>query len=190
MPYPSKLTPSQSALLVVDVQEKLMPKIRGADALIRNMAFLIDAAKLAGVWATGTEQYPKGLGATVSELAGRLPARPEKLSFSCCGVPGLVEGYQKDGKSQIVLVGIESHVCVLNTALDLLAAELQVHVCVDAVGSRYAVDHGTALRRMEQAGVVLTTVETVGFEWIGGAQHARFKEFSGLVQERAKSLQA
>jgi len=85
-----------------------------------------------------------------------------------------------------VLTGIESHVCVLNTALDLLAADLRVYLAVDALGSRYAIDHETALRRLEKAGAILTTVETALFEWTGGSQHPRFKLVSALVQERMK----
>lgn len=188
MVHPIQLKAGRSAVLVVDVQEKLMVKIPRAQELVRNIAFLIDAAGLAGVSVSATEQYPKGLGPTVAELAKRLPPRPEKLAFSCCAVPGLVEGYKKEGREQIVVVGIESHVCVLNTVLDLLAAGLRVFLCADAVASRFALDHEVALRRLEQAGAVPTTVETAGFEWLGGSQHPRFKDYSALVQERMKAL--
>lgn len=187
MAHPTQLQAARSAVLVVDVQEKLMVKVPRAEELVRNMAFLIDAAGLAGVAVAATEQYPRGLGPTVPELARRLPHRPEKLSFSCCGAPGLLDGFKRENRAQIVLVGIEAHVCVLNTALDLLAEGLGVFLCVDAVGSRFALDQETALRRLERAGVILTTVETAGFEWLGGSQHPRFKEFSKLVQERMKA---
>jgi len=190
MPHPTSLKPAHSAVLIVDVQQKLIGKIPRADVLVLNMGFLLDAAALCGAKALATEQYPKGLGPTVPELAVRFSQRPEKLTFSCCGIPGLVDDLANVGRKQIVLAGIESHVCVLNTALDLLAEGFQVHLCVDAVGSRFEIDHQTALRRLERVGVVLTTVETVGFEWLGGAQHPRFKEFSGLVQERAKKVHA
>jgi hypothetical protein len=137
-----------------------------------------------------TEQYPKGLGPTVPELAQRLPERPDKTAFSCCAIPGLVEGFRKKGRSRIVLTGIESHVCVLNTALDLLAADLRVYIPVDAVASRFAVDHATALERLEKAGAILTTVETALFEMTGGAGHPRFKQVSALIQERMNGLTA
>ena len=87
-----------------------------------------------------------------------------------------------------MLTGIETHVCVLHTALDLLAAGFRVFLPVDAIGARYRLDHDTALRRLEQAGAVLTTTEGAAFEWMGGADHARFKEVSRLVQERMKAL--
>ena len=86
MPHATRLDPATSAILVVDVQEKLLVKIPGADAMVRNIAFLLDAAPLLGVETLGTEQYPKGLGPTAAALAQRLPERPDKLTFSCCGV--------------------------------------------------------------------------------------------------------
>src|SRR5262245_25227370 len=111
MPHPTRMAPEESAVLVVDVQEKLMPKILGAPAIVRNIAFVIDAARLAGVEVLATEQYPKGLGPTVGELASRLPARPDKLTFSCCGVPDLTENLRRRGRRRVLLVGIEAHVC-------------------------------------------------------------------------------
>lgn len=185
MPHPNQLRANLAAVLVVDVQQKLMVKIPGAERLVSNMAFLIDTARLVDVPVFATEQYPKGLGPTVADLASRLPERPEKTMFSCCGVPGLVDRFRQEERSQIVLVGIEAHVCVLNTALDLLHEGLAIYLCVDAVGSRFAVDQETALRRLEQLGVTMTTVETVGFEWLVDARHPRFKDYSALVQKRS-----
>jgi nicotinamidase-related amidase len=187
MPHPTRMAPAETAVLVVDVQEKLMAKIPGAATLTRNIAFTLDAAKLLGVEVLGTEQYPKGLGPTVSELAQRLPPRPDKLLFSCCGVPDLTENLRRKGRTRVLLVGIETHVCVLNTALDLLAESFWVYVAVDAVASRYAIDHETALRRMEGLGVIPTTVEAAAFEWTGGAQHPQFKAISALVIGRGNN---
>jgi nicotinamidase-related amidase len=188
MPHPTQLLPQETVLLVVDVQEKLLVKIPTAAALVRNITFLLDAARLLGVEMSATEQYPRGLGPTLPSLAERLPSRSEKVAFSCCAVPGLVDGYRQRGRSRVLLTGMETHVCVLNTALDLLAANLRVYVAVDALGSRYAVDHDIALRRMEQAGAIMTTAETAVFEWLGGSQHPQFKQVSALVQERMKHL--
>ena len=101
-----------------------------------------------------------------------------------------VETFRREARPKVVLAGIETHVCVLHTALDLLALGFRVFLAVDAVGARYAVDHETALRRLEQAGAILTTVEGCAFEWVGGAGHAKFKEISRLVQERMKALNA
>jgi nicotinamidase-related amidase len=187
MPHPTRMAPAETAVLVVDVQEKLMVKIPGAAVLTRNIAFALDAAKLLGVEVLGTEQYPKGLGPTVPELAQRLPPRPDKLSFSCCGVPDLTANLRRKGRTRVLLVGIETHVCVLNTALDLLAESFWVYVAVDAVASRYAIDHEAALRRMEGLGAIPTTVETAAFEWTGGAQHPQFKAISALVIGRANN---
>jgi nicotinamidase-related amidase len=188
MMHATQLSAHESAILVIDVQEKLMAKIPGADALTRNIAFLLDVAKLLKIEVVCTEQYPKGLGPTVAPLADRLPVRPEKLAFSSCAVPSLAASFTKLGRTKVVLVGIEAHVCVLHTALDLLAANFQVYLAVDALASRYAVDRETALRRLEQAGAILTTVETCAFEWMGGSTHPQFKAVSALVQERMKAL--
>src|SRR5262245_50477224 len=131
-PQPDRLTAADTALLVVDVQEKLVPKIAGADALVRDIAFLIDACKLLGLPIVATEQYPKGLGPTVPALASRLPAeRPEKLAFSSCAIPAVVDGFRRGGRPKVLVVGIETHVCVMQTVLDLLALDFRVFVAVD-----------------------------------------------------------
>jgi nicotinamidase-related amidase len=183
------MSAADTSLLVIDVQEKLVPKIPHAHELIRNVALLIDGARQVGVPVQATEQYPRGLGATVPELAARLPERPDKVAFSCCAVPSVVETLQKQSRSKVVLAGIETHVCVQQTALDLLAQGFQVYIAADAVGSRYAIDHDYALRRMERAGAVLVTSETAVFEWVGGAQHPNFKAISKLIQDRMAALQ-
>jgi nicotinamidase-related amidase len=180
------MSAGDTGLLVIDVQEKLMAKIPEAGAVIRNTAFLIDGAHVLGMPVAATEQYPKGLGPTVSDLAKRLPERPDKLAFSGCAVPAVVEGFRRAARRKIVLAGIEAHVCILQTALDLLSLEFRVYIAADAVASRYAIDREFALRRMEQAGAILTTSEAVVFEWIGGAGSPEFKEISRLVQERMR----
>src|SRR5262245_10043520 len=186
MAHPTQMSAADTGLLVVDVQEKLTAKIPPAPTLVRNIAFLIDGARLLGVPVQATEQYPKGLGPTVPELARRLPERPDKVAFSCCAIPGVVEGFHKAARPKVVLAGIETHVCVQQTALDLLGQDFQVYVPVDAVASRADVDHEYALRRLEKAGAILTTAETCVFEWLGTSKHPAFKEVSRLVQERMK----
>src|SRR5438034_1522265 len=188
MSHPSKMSAADTGLLVIDVQEKLMVKIAGADAVVRNIAFLIDSAGLLGMPVAATEQYPKGLGSTVPELARRLPERPNKVAFSCCAVPAVVEGFRRAARPKVLLAGIETHVCVLQTALDLLALDFRVFIAADAVGSRYAVDREFALRRLERTGAMLTTCEMAVFEWIGSADSPKFKEISRLVRERMKAL--
>src|SRR5437588_12861634 len=121
MAHPSQLSDADTALLVIDVQEKLVPMILDAKAMVRNIAFLIDAARLLDMPVQATEQYPKGLGPTVPDLARRLPERPDKTTFSSCAVPSVVETFRRAARPKVVLAGIEAHVCVLNTALDPLA---------------------------------------------------------------------
>jgi nicotinamidase-related amidase len=180
-----RLRAEQSALLVIDVQEKLAAQVPTAASVIRSIAFLLDAAPIVGVPVTATEQYPQGLGSTVPELLRRLPGeRPEKLAFSCCEVVGLADRWMIGHRPQVVLAGLETHVCVAQTALDLIAEGLHVWIAVDAVASRGAIDHDVALRRLEKAGAILTTAEAVVFEWTGTAAHPRFKDISRLVKER------
>lgn len=188
MRHPTLLDKTQTAVLVVDVQEKLLPLIPRSPALISNIRFVLEVARLLQLPVQATEQYPKGLGSTTVELASLLPPRPEKLDFSCCGLPEVVEQFRGWQRRQIVVVGIETHVCVMQTVLDLIAHGFQVHVPVDAVAARFELDHEVALRRMQATGAILTTVESVGFELFQRAGSPEFKEFSRLVQERARSL--
>jgi nicotinamidase-related amidase len=189
VPTPGRLRAAESALLVIDVQERLLVAIPQAPRLLLNLTFLLDAARLLDVPVLATEQYPKGLGPTVPAVAERLPAeRPAKVAFSCAAVPEVVSGLHDRGRSAVLLAGMESHVCVLQTGLDLLERGLQVFVATDAVAGRFALDHDLALRRLERAGAVPTTVETAAFEWLGTAAAPQFKAVSALVQERMRRL--
>jgi nicotinamidase-related amidase len=188
MPHATQMSAADTGLLVVDVQEKLLPKILEHNALVRNIRFLLDGAKLLQIPAQATEQYPRGLGATVLELIGYFPQRPDKTAFSSCACAAVVDQFQRAARPKIVVTGIETHVCVLHTTLDLLAINFRVYIPVDAVGARYRLDHDTALRRLEQAGAILTTSEGCLFEWLGGSAHPQFKAVSALVQERMKQM--
>ncbi len=182
-----RLRAEDSALVVIDVQDKLLAKIPTAATMIRNAAFLLDVAKLLGVPARATEQYPKGLGPTTAELARRLPTPLlAKTAFSCCGAGTFLEELEMLHRPNVVLTGMETHVCVSQTAFDLLAAGLHVFLAVDALAARFPVDHDTALRRLEQAGAVLTTAEAVAFEWVADAAHPQFKAVSALVIARSQ----
>lgn len=184
-----RIAATDSVLVVVDVQEKLLPLIDRSPQILINIAFLLDAAKLFDVPVLATEQYPKGLGPTSSAIAQRLTsAIPEKTAFSCCGSTEFSNQIGKCGRSRPILVGIETHVCVLQTALDLLERGYEVAIPVDAVAARGLVDHDTALRRMERAGALLATSEMVAFEWLGGSSSPAFKSISALVQDRARRL--
>jgi nicotinamidase-related amidase len=183
------MSAGDTGLLVIDVQEKLMPLIPDAAKVIRNIAFLIDAARVLEMPVQATEQYPKGLGPTVPELARRLPQRPDKVAFSCCAIPSVVDNFRRAARPKLLLAGIETHVCVQQTALDLLALNFRVYVPADGVASRHALDHERALRRLENAGAIVTTCESAVFEWIGAAGTPQFKEISRLVQERMKQIE-
>jgi nicotinamidase-related amidase len=188
MAHATQMTSADTGLLVIDVQEKLIGKIVDNEAVVRNIGFLIEAARLLNLPIQCTEQYPQGLGPTVPPLAAKLPQRAAKQAFSCCGVPTVVQTFHREARPKLLLCGIETHVCVLHSALDLLALDFRVYVAVDAVGSRYRIDHDTALRRLDKAGVVLTTSEMCVFEWMGGSNHPQFKAISRLIQERMKTL--
>ena len=180
-----RLAVADSVLVVIDVQDRLLAAVPGAAALVRNVGFLLDVVGSLGVPAVATEQYPKGLGPTAAEVAGRHTGPTiAKTAFSCCGSADFLSALRADGGRTAVLVGMETHVCVAQTALDLLAAGYQVFVPVDAVASRHAIDHDTAVRRLERAGAVPTTCEAVAFEWVRDSAHPQFKAVSNLVTGR------
>ncbi len=174
------LDPATSMLCVLDVQERLLPAMPDADRLIARCARLVEAARLLGVTAVLTEQYPKGLGPTAPALAAGLPPAVTKMAFSCCGSAAFLASIPA-GVAGIVLCGIETHICVAQTALDLLGRGVGVSVAVDAVASRHPLDHEVALRRLESGGVILTTTEAVLFEWCRTAEHPQFQAVRKLV---------
>ncbi len=174
-----------SVLVVIDIQDKLLVRIPTAAVLVRNAGFVLDVAALLEVPVRATEQYPRGLGPTTPEIARRLPAAiPAKTTFSCCGAGTFLEELEMLRRPNVVLVGMETHVCVAQTALDLLHAGLHVFLPVDALAARGEVDHNTALRRLEQAGAVPTTSEAIAFEWVRNASHPQFKAISALIKEK------
>ncbi|TWU60277.1 putative isochorismatase [Rubripirellula tenax] len=179
---PHRLDPKRSALLVIDIQEKLVPAIRSADNVIRTTVRLIETANLLGVPTAATVQYPKGLGGLVGELAERLPPPEEKLDFSAAVCRGALDAWTADGRDQILVVGIETHICVLQTVLDLLAEGLRVYVVAEAVAARHGRDHEVAIDRMVDCGAVIVTAESVMFEWCGTADRPEFKQISKWVK--------
>jgi nicotinamidase-related amidase len=180
---PELMTPLDTVLVVVDVQEKLMPLIAGRGRIVWNLRRLLDGAEAVGLKVLATEQYPQGLGPTVPELAGRLGEIPSKTAFSCAGCEPFAARLGQANASKVMVAGIEAHVCVQQTVLDLLAGGYRVYVPVDAVGSRYAIDYETGLKRMESAGATLTTTEAALFEWCQESGTPVFKKISALVRE-------
>jgi len=181
---PELMSAADTLLLVVDVQEKLMPLIADAKRILWNLRRLLDGAEATGLKTLATEQYPQGLGPTVGELGARLGTIPSKATFSCGGCEPFAERLVESGASKVLVSGIEAHVCVQQTVLDLLAGGYRVYVPVDAVGSRYAIDYQTGLRRMESAGATLTTTESALFEWCQQSGTPTFKKISALVREK------
>jgi nicotinamidase-related amidase len=181
---PELMSPQDTVLVVVDVQEKLMPLIGGSRRITWNLRRLLDGAEATGVRVLATEQYPQGLGPTLPELAGRLGDIPSKTAFSCAGCGPFAERLEASGASKVLVSGIETHVCVQQTVLDLLAGGYRVYVPVDAVGSRYQIDYETGLKRMESAGATLTTTESALFEWCQQSGTPTFKKISALVREQ------
>lgn len=184
---PELMNATDTGLLVVDAQEKLLAIIPGSDHVIWNIRRLLDAAAALGVPAAATEQYPDKLSPTVPELRQRLGVIPGKLAFSACVCGEIFECWKTEGRFRVLICGIETHVCVQQTALDLTAAGFEVYLAVDAVGARRAIDHTTALRRMQAAGVILTTTEATMFEWCATAAKPEFKTISALAKETGPS---
>ena len=176
-----KLDRERTALVVVDVQEAFRKAVPAFGSVARAAATLVDGAKAIGLPIVVTEQYPRGLGRTVPEVAERFPAGLEpldKVRFSAAEA----KGFDLGGRDQALVCGIETHVCVNQTALDLLERGVEVHVASDAVGSRTEENRRMGLHRMERAGAMLTTVETALFELLGGSDAPEFKQVQELVR--------
>ncbi|MBZ5728654.1 MAG: isochorismatase family protein [Acidobacteriia bacterium] len=188
MPSPPLLARAgDSVLAIIDVQERLaaaMPPIARA-AVFANARILLAAAARLGIPVLATEQYPKGLGSTAAELAEMLPAdtpRIEKTCFSSAGAAGFSAALAASGRAQVILAGMEAHVCVLQTALELRAARPEVFVVADACCSRNPQNHSNAIERMRAAGVVVANTESVLFEWLRDAKHEHFRAISALLR--------
>lgn len=172
-----------SLLLIVDVQEKLMPFIRQNELVQWNLGRLIQAAKILNVPIAGTEQYPEGLGPTIEPIRSQVGQFVSKRMFSCRECADFVNDWLNRGIRQIIVAGIEAHVCILQSALDLVGAGWDVFIPADAVGSRSELDHCIGLRRLEQSGVTIVTTESVLFEWCESSGTSEFKQISQLVKQ-------
>lgn len=174
----------QSCLLIIDIQERLAPAVMDPDQIIATTDLLIAAARRLEVPVLATEQYPKGLGPTVSDLAGVLRHEEvvEKTTFSAMAAAPLAARLQETGAKQILVCGMEAHVCVLQTVFDLLAAGYQSFAVIDAISSRRRESHAAAVERMRQAGAQAVTAEMVVFEWLGEAGTPAFKELSARLR--------
>lgn len=186
-PHPMTLDRGRTALVVIDVQERLFPAMDAdhREEVMRNIKVLIAAARRLNLGTLVTEQYPKGLGHTLQELKDALPAgaQPvEKVAFSCLGADAFRSRLTATGARQLLLAGIEAHVCVLMSALDLLAEGYGVHIVADAVTSRTQANWRLAMAQLRQAGAVVTTTETALFQLLRKADTDDFRELARLIR--------
>ena len=174
------LETNRTALIVVDVQEAFRPAVGEFDAVAHNAGVMVQAARVLGLPIVVSEQYPKGLGSTVPEVAAHLDATEplEKVVFSACRA----DGFDLDGRDQALVCGIEAHVCVEQTVQDLLDRDVEVHVAADAVTSRTALNRRLGLEKMEKSGAWVTSTEMALFELVGRAGTDEFKRIQGLVK--------
>lgn len=174
----------ESLIVLVDIQPNFMAAIHEADRVVRRAKFLAEAGSLLGIPVVGTEQNPErmqGLDPTFSPIlsAAALP----KMEFSCWGATGFQEAIDYHGRSTIVLVGIETHICVTLTALDLLNNGYRVFVCPDAVSARSQEMHKLGMERMRDSGVIPSHTDTLVYEWMGSAAHPKFRDILALVKQ-------
>lgn len=181
------LEKDRSLLWVVDLQERLLAAMGGAQELLANVARLLLAADLWKIPVIATEQYPKGLGSTVFEAAVLLPPRLEKLVFSCARLEE-IRKRREDSRTQMVLTGVETHVCILQTALELQEEGFAVYVVEDATQARKRKDGEAALRRLAQHGVSVVTTEMVLMEWTRRAGTPQFKQISSWLKKTDREI--
>ena len=173
-----------AVLLIVDIQERLTAVMGQKDPVVKNNQHLIELAKMIALPIMVTEQYPKGLGRTVPDLQAALPSyRPiEKITFDCCGQPDFLLALKSLNRNTIILTGMETHICVLQTCLGLLKSGMNVHVVEDAICSRTKENWKTGIGFMRQAGAVITCTETVLFQLLKTAGTEEFKKISQRIK--------
>jgi len=178
------LKKSGTILIILDIQEKLASVMNKREQVVRNCLHLIETAKLLSIPVILTEQYPKGLGPTVSEINDALPSyKPfTKMSFDCCREEGFLEKITHSHKKQVLLSGMETHICVLQTCLSLLKEGFAVHIVGDAVCSRKKADFITGIEMMRSAGAVITGTETAIFQLLEKAGTDEFREISKRIK--------
>ncbi len=179
------LEPSRTALLIIDVQEKLFPRVENNEEVLNTMIKVIKGFQILGIPIYATEQYPQGLGETIPEIKHLLgPGQIyfSKTSFSCLGNEHIQEILLSHGANQWVLVGLEAHVCVLQSARSLLQADQEVVVLNDAISSRSVYDFSTAIAEMRDMGVRISSSETILFDLLRDAKAPQFKSISQLIK--------
>ena len=174
----------KAGLLVIDIQERILKVMLNHETLVANVNKLINGFKILNLPIFYTEQYPKGLGPTTGLILPNLPPGEaiQKLTFSCSGADGLFQNLKDNKLEQIVVCGIESHVCVMQTVLDLVANDFQVNVPIDSISSRKEADYSSALMRFQSEGAIITSTESVLFELLEECRSEEFKQISKLVK--------
>jgi len=185
----NKLDVDRSFVLVIDIQEKLLPSIRHHERVLAASRKLLEAARIFELPVLATEQYPKGIGPTNASIRHCLEANGakviEKLAFGAWDEAVVREAILAIDRTQVILIGIEAHVCVQQTALDLVSRDYDVFVCADAIGSRGRLDYEHSLERMRQEGAWVTTVESVLFELCNRCDTPEFKAMLEVIKEFA-----
>jgi nicotinamidase-related amidase len=179
-----RILKDKTALLVIDIQERLFPFISENEKLVRNVPILIEGIKVLDIPVFVTEQYVRGLGETIPSIAKAIEGIPrvEKMAFSCCDEPTFMEKLALSGKDHVIITGIESHVCVLQTTLDLLANGFRPVIVEDCVSSRKLNDKAIAIERMRKEGAIITTYESLLFELLRYSGTDQFRAISKLVK--------
>ena len=184
MPHKNLLSVQNSILMVVDIQTALQNHIADMNRVLDRTAVMIQAANLLSVPIIVTEQYPKGLGRTAEPLRNLLGdcEYHDKVAFSCLQDQNISDRLRQTSREQILLVGIETHVCILQTAYDALDLGLQPYLVVDALGSRRDIDKQTAIDRLRDAGAIVTTTESAILEMATSSKHSAFRQISKLLK--------
>ena len=181
--HPAILKNENTALLIVDIQERIISVMRKHESLIENVVKLVKGIKVLNIPIFYTEQYPKGLGSTVAEIKSELNNEAiHKLTFSCCGAGDLFPQLKKLKIKNVIVCGVESHVCVQQTVLDLLANKFKVYLPINAISSRKKIDYKTSIQRMEKHGAEITTIESVLFELLEICGTNDFKAISSVIK--------
>lgn len=186
MAHPIFCDASRAVLVVVDVQSNFLRAVPDAERVIARSKFLVEMARLLDVPILATEQNPERMGGTDAELAALLPAPPiSKMAFGCMGEPRFVAALEATGRRQVVLCGVESHICMTQTALRLLQDGFEVVVAVDTMASRTQSAHDIGVGRLAEAGASAAHSESVAYEWLESAAHPKFRDALQIVKRYA-----
>jgi len=177
----------QSVLVVVDIQTNFMKAILGMNQALSRSKFLIECAHVLEVPILATEQYPERMGGTHAEILDLLDENAfAKMKFSCCGAPGMMEALKECGKKQVILLGIETPICVNQTAHELVAEGFEVIVAEDTTGARSPDAQRNAIERMRAAGAIIAHTESIVYEWMQGADHPKFRDVLKILKKYAE----